>query len=118
VDFKNDQVKTGRVVFQQVPGIGGKMMFQMFDESRRPETGNDLLASQANPQQTIEPDEMIHMGMGYKKMGYPQDFSGLKVGYFSQIEKDRPPVKTDIDKQSRVSPGIIHQMGMKKRIHG
>jgi hypothetical protein len=117
VDLNGDQIKTGRVILYQVPGIGGKAVFQVLDKPGGTETGDDLIPSQANPQEMVEPHKMVHVSMGNKKMRDSQNLSGLEARNLTQVEEKSPPVKADVDKEGRVPLRIIHQMGVKERIH-
>jgi hypothetical protein len=65
----NYQIHRIGIVFDQIPGIGRDFIIQLIQKIRRTIQIHYLVSAQTDPEKMIEPDEMIHMGMGDKDMG-------------------------------------------------
>ncbi len=61
--LRHGQVEIRNIVVHQVPGVGRKLVADLFDESGRPEKMETLVAPDQQPDQPVKPYEMIHMGM-------------------------------------------------------
>src|SRR6185369_15194966 len=117
MEFGSDQGEVGGIVFHQVPGVGGEPVFHLGDKPGRAEEVDTFFASQAEPEQMVEADEMVDVGMGDEDMREPQDLAGREGPDVSQVEEERPPFVKEIDIDRRVVEGAVYQARMELGRH-
>ena len=64
---------------------------------------------QTEPEQMVEADEMVDVGMGDEDMREPQDLAGRQCPDVSQVEEERPAFIKEIDIDRRVVEGAIYR---------
>lgn len=64
------------------------------------------------PQDTIKPDEVVDMSVGYKDIAYLQDISGREVAGVPGIKENR----SSLSKQSHVKTGVLERGVEKPRM--
>ena len=66
IDFGHEKNEIGKITIDEIPAIGVKLVLHLVDEIRRPVKIEFLFPPRQYPQQPIESDEMINMGVGDK----------------------------------------------------
>ena len=102
VDVKFSNFHAQGITVHKVPGIALELAVDISDESRRAVNANPFATAKSHPEQTVEADKMIHVGVCYKDMSDLQKISSGQCGYISQVEKQCPPFKKKGDEK----PGI------------
>jgi len=87
--FRNQQFEIVAIVFHEVPGVSLELAFDMKEKAGGAEEADPLVPSQADPQDRIEADKMIDMGVRDKDMPDFENFPGDEVMKIAEIEKDR-----------------------------
>jgi hypothetical protein len=68
-----------------------------------------FFTAQADPQQMIEPDEVIHVGVGDEDMIDLEDHAGRQGTDVTQIEEKGFPAVPHIEVQGRVPEGVVDE---------
>jgi hypothetical protein len=76
-----------------------------------------LVPAQKKPDQMVESDKMVNVGVRNEYMAQPEEFPGGEVGDLSQVKKYRPSFEEEIDKEPRVPEGAVDKAWMKQRSH-
>jgi len=84
-------------------------VFHPVDKTGRAEELQPLITGKENPHYAIEAAEMVHVGMGNKDMAEPEDFARRQKMQITQVKEDRPLLELEVDVESRVIKGAIHQ---------
>jgi len=93
-------------------------VFHLGDETGRTVDVKMFVASQEEPDQVVETEEVVDMGMGDEDMRQAQDFSGRQCPYVSQVEEQGAAVVEKVDVERRVVEGAVDQGGMEPGRHG
>ena len=68
-----------------------------------------LLAADAKPQQRVEADEMVHVGMADEDVADPQQVAGAERRQVAEVEQDRPAPVQHLDEQRRIAEAAVDQ---------
>jgi hypothetical protein len=113
--FGDQEMKTVRVVLHEVPGVGPEFSFHVVHETGGAEQVHFLVPAEGDPEEMVEADEVVHVGMGDEGMGHFQDFSRGQGGEIPHVEeKGFFPVP-----QFQENPGISERVIDQVRVqHG
>jgi len=92
-------------------------MFHLGGEPGRAEEMDTFFTPQTEPEQMVEADEMVDVGMGDEDMREPQDLAWRQCPDVSQVEEERPTFIKEIDIDRRVVEGAIYQAWMELGRH-
>ena len=118
VDLGRPHHEVALVVGHQVPGVGGELVLDLVDEPGWPEEVEDLVPSQEEPQQGVEPGEVVHVGVGDEGVAHLQDLPRGERGEVPEVEQQRPLLEEEVDVEPRIPERVVDQPGMEERLHG
>src|SRR3546814_10562041 len=112
----DDQVRG--IAIHQIPAIGLKLVAHRCRKACRTYHADLFVTSDIDPQQLVEPDEMIHVHMGNEDVSYTQQVSRAERCEIAEIEQQYlRPVKS-LNEQRRVAEADVYQRGMQSRTQG
>jgi hypothetical protein len=76
-----------------------------------------LFAAQGNPEQPVEPHEMIHMGMGNENVAQAQDLPRGKLPDIPQVEHQGPFLEQAIHIKRGVPERVVDEFRMEQGSH-
>ncbi len=88
-------------------------MFHLVQEGGRAEEGNVLVPAQADAEQMVETDEVVHVGVGNEYGADFEDHAGRQSRDISQIEEKCFVMVLEFYVDRRVVEGRIYQ----RRVH-
>ena len=112
IDLRDGEGKIVGILVYQIPCIGPEPVLDVPDESRGAEKGDPAVSPQAKTDKMIEPDEMVHMGVGNEDV---IDFHYLSGGQGMEIAKVKQNGLTPVlefQKHSGVVDRAINQTGI------
>lgn len=118
MDFGDLQGQVVRVIFHQVPCIGGQLALHMVNERGGAEKGELFVSPKADSQEMVKADKVVHVRMGDEDVANFQDFPREEGMEIAHIEKQGPPIKHEFDVNPRIAEGIMNRLWMKQGLHG
>ena len=103
------QAQRAALPVDQVPGVGREFALDIAQEARRPEQGHVLLAAQQAPQQRVEADEVIHVGVRDERVGDLEQLARREGAEVPQVEDQRAAVELQGDEQAGVPERSVDQ---------
>jgi len=91
VKFRRHEPEVVLVVFHEVPGIGPELALHVADEAGRPVEEQVFLATEADAQEVIKADEVIHVGVGDENPVELEDRSRRQRPDVPQVEEEGFP---------------------------
>jgi len=116
-DLAGGDSQVDPVILDEVPGVGRESVLDALDEARRPEQLERTGAAEADAQQPIEPDEMVHVGMRHEDVTRPQDLARWECGDVAQVEQESAALELHVHEQSGVGERPIDETGLENRTH-
>jgi hypothetical protein len=116
-DLAGGDGQVDAVILDEVPGVGRKAMPDVLDEVGGPEQRERAWSAQADPQQSVETHEMIHVGMRHEDVTRPQDLARGQGGDVAQVEQERSAIKLHVHEQARVREWPVDEAGLEDRTH-
>jgi hypothetical protein len=98
-----------RIFAYQVPGVARELSFHAFKKTLRPEKMKLLFTTQRNPEQGVEPHEMIHVRVSHKNKVDLEEFFRRKGVKVSEIKEDGSSLKQEGNEKARIVKGRIHE---------
>jgi len=92
-------------------------MPDLIEKAGRAEQMEFFVTSEEYPQKPIEPDEVVHMGMGDEYMGNPQELSRRKGNDVTEVKEEGASLKEKIDKKRRISEWSVYKGWMELWLH-
>src|SRR3546814_7357956 len=105
-------------LIHQIPAIGLKLVAHRCRKACRAYHADLFVTSDIDPQQLVEPDEMIHVHMGNEDVSYTQQVSRAERREIAQIEQQCLRPVESLNEQSRVAEAAVYQRGMQRRTQG
>ena len=102
----------------QVPGIARELAANVVDQPRRPAERQLAIPRQRQPQQLIEPHEMVHVGVRDAHVREAQAVPRAQAVDAAEIEEERVALPAQCDVQCRVLKRPVHEHRPKARLHG
>ena len=102
----------------QVPGIARELAANVVDQPRRPAERQLAIPRQRQPQQLIEPHEMVHVGVRDAHVREPQAVAGAQAIDAAEIEEQRVTLPPQRDVERRVLERAVHEHWAEARFHG
>jgi hypothetical protein len=112
VHLGHPEGKAVLVVIHQVPCVSGKPALHVFQEPPGAEKMQLPFPAQDQPQERIESDEVIHVGMGDEYMAELQQIPGRQGMDISQVEQTGAFTEEKGNKEAGVVKRTVHQPGM------
>ena len=117
MDFGDLQGQVIRVIFYQVPCIGGQLIPHMVNERGGTEKAELFVSPKRDSQEVVEADKVIHVGMGDEDVADFEDFPRGKGVKIAHVEKEGPPVKHELNINPGITEGIMDRLWMKQGFH-
>lgn len=111
MDLRRDDGKVVRVVLHEIPGVGRQFVLKLPEEPRRAEEAQVLVPAQAEPEQMVETDKVVHVGVRYKDVIDLQELAGRKVMQIPEIEKEGLAAVFVFHVNAGISEGIVNKGG-------
>ena len=105
------------VVLDEVPCVGGESVFDAINETRWPEQLERTKAAEADAQQPIEPDEMVHVGVRHEDVTRAQHFARRQCVDVTQVEEQGAAIEQHVYVQGRVGERPIDETRLENRTH-
>ena len=98
-----------RISLYQVPGVARQFSSDIADYPGRTEKGYPCVAGKEQPHQSVEPHEMIDMGVRDEHVRELENLSRGETIQPAEVELHRGSLPTQPDMQARISEWAIHQ---------
>ncbi|MGH1570655.1 hypothetical protein ACRAWG_08330 [Methylobacterium sp. P31] len=102
---------------EQVPGVGVQAVGDPGDEPFRPDEAQGLRAVQADPQQTVEPGEVVHVGVRHEDVAHPHQLPGGERGDVTEIEQQGPPRVSEVEIEAGIREGVVDEAALDEVAH-
>src|SRR5437763_980794 len=103
IDLGHHQDEIADVAIDKVPAIGLKLVMNLVDESRGAVKIERLVAPDQDPEQVIEPDEMVDMGVRNENMFEAMDLARRQGGNVAEVEQNGAGFKQRLDIECRIA---------------
>ncbi len=107
--LRHEQLELVGVVCDQIPGIGAELVLDVIEERGRPVEMDAPVPPQGDPEEVIETDEMVHVGVGNEDVVDLQEFTRRQEMEVAEIEKERLVPVLEIHVDPGITEGIIDQ---------
>jgi len=111
VDLRRDDGEIVLVILDEVPGIGRQLVFETFEKPRRPEEVQVLVSAQTQPEQLVEPDEMVHVGVRHEDVVDLQELARRQAVQVPEIEQEGRAAVLALHVNPGVSERIVDECG-------
>jgi len=111
VELRHRQPEIVLIVFHEVPRVGPKLSLHVVDEAGGSVEAEALVPPEADAQQVIEADEVIHVGVGDEDPVRLEDHPGRQRPDVPQIEQQRLPAVSHVEEKGRVPEGVVDETG-------
>jgi hypothetical protein len=109
VHLRHFQLEIVRIFVHQVPRVARELSLHSFKKTGRPEKMKLFFTAQRDPEQGVESDEMIHMGVSHKNVLDLEQFSRRKGVKIPKIKEDGFPLIQEGNEKTRIVKGRIHE---------
>ncbi len=118
IDLPDIDNEVAGIVLDQVPGVRGELVLDLGRKSGRAVQAHAGVAAEADAQQPVEPDEMVHVRVRHKHVRNPQYLFWRQRREIAEIEQQRPFLEFEIDVQTRIAEGVVDECVGEYRAHG
>ena len=87
------------------------------DEPGRTEEMENLLPPQQEPQQGVEPREVVHVGVGDERVAHLQELPRREGREIAEVEEQSPAVEEKVDVKPRIPERVVDQPGVEEGLH-
>src|SRR6185369_1452581 len=112
-----DEDQVGGPLRQEIPRIRGQAVLQLPDEGSRAVEMDALVLMQARSEESIEADEVVHVGVRHEDVTDAEELSGRQGLEGSRIEQQGPPLEDEVDVQRRVTEWVVDELCSKALRH-
>lgn len=117
-DLRRGQGEIIGIVFHEVPRIGPELVLQAIQEPRGAVQAKGPFPPQADPEQVVETDEVVHVGMGDEDVADLQDVPGDEIPEVTQVEEDSVAPVLAVQVDNGVLEGIVDEGGSEHGAEG
>src|SRR3546814_18810446 len=106
------------IAIHQIPAIGLKLVAHRCRKACRAYHADLFVTSDIEPQQLVEPDEMIHVHMGNEDVSYTQQVWRAERREIAQLEQQCLRPVESMNEQSMVDEAAVYMHGWTRRTQG
>jgi hypothetical protein len=110
-------LKRKRVSVNQVPRVSLKFPLHTGKNTGRAKKSERLIAGKEEAQEVVKTNEVVHVTMGDKDVGYLKNFGWGQRVITPEVEEHASALPAQVDTQARITKGAVNKPGGKSRLH-